>query len=87
MCISALTAAALAGGGSLVASKLLAPKTPKAAMTDPSVERAAAEAKATQSANSKLAERNRARKASSLLAVDTTTSSVPTLGGKTTLGQ
>ena len=51
------------------------------------VERAAAEAKATQAANSKLAERNRSRKASSLLAVDTATSNVPALGGKATLGQ
>jgi hypothetical protein len=57
------------------------------ALVDPSAERAAAEAKATQTANSKLAERNRSRRASSLLAVDTATSNVPALGGKATLGQ
>ena len=83
MCVTALLAA-----GGLAASKVLAPKAPKVApLVDPSVERAAAEAKATQAANSKLAERNRARKASSLLAVDTATSNVPALGGKATLGQ
>ena len=86
MCISALTAGLLAGGGALAASAL-APKPKKAAVVDPAVERAAAEAKATQATNSKLAERNRARKASSLMAVDTSTSAVPTLTGKTTLGQ
>lgn len=87
MCISALTMAALAGGGA-VAAKALAPKAPKVApLADPSAERAAAEAKATQAANSKLAERNRARKASSLLAVDAASSNVPALGGKATLGQ
>lgn len=82
MCITALLAA-----GGLAASKALAPKAPKMpAAVDPAVERAAAEARATQATNSKLAERNRSRKASAL-AVDTTTSAVPTLGGKTTLGQ
>lgn len=87
MCISALAMAALAGGGA-IAAKALAPKAPKMApMVDPGVERAAAEAKASQAANSKLAERNRSRKASSLLAVDSTTSNVPALGGKATLGQ
>jgi hypothetical protein len=84
MCVTALMAAA----GGLAASKILAPKAPKTSpMVDPAVERAAAEAKATQAANSKLAERNRSRKASSLLAVDTAGSNVPALGGKTTLGQ
>ena len=86
MCISGLAMAALAGGGA-IAAKALAPKAPKLApMVDPSVERAAAEAKATQAANSKLAERNRSRKASAL-AVDTASSNVPALGGKATRGQ
>lgn len=85
MCITPLMAALAVGGG--VAAKALAPKAPKMpAAVDPAVERAAAEARATQATNSKLAERNRARKASAL-AVDTATSNVPTLGGKTTLGQ
>ena len=86
MCVTAL----LAAGAGLGASKLLTakPKTAKTApLVDPSAERAAAEAKATQTANSKLAERNRSRRASSLLAVDTATSNVPALGGKATLGQ
>lgn len=86
MCITPLMAALAVGGG--VAAKALAPKAPKMpAAVDPAVERAAAEARATQATNSKLAERNRSRRASSLLAVDTATSNVPTLGGKTTLGQ
>lgn len=85
MCISAGMIAALAGGA--VAAKALAPKAPKGpAAVDPAVERAAAEARATQATNSKLAERNRSRRASAL-SVDTATSNVPTLGGKTTLGQ
>jgi len=78
--------AGLAAGGA-VAAKALAPKAPKVSTVDPAVERAAAEARATQATNSKLAERNRARRSSSLLAVDTSTSNIPTLGGKTTLGQ
>jgi hypothetical protein len=87
MCVITPTMAALAGGGAL-AAKALAPKAPKApAAVDPAVERAAAEARATQATNSKLAERNRSRKASSLLALDTASSNVPALGGKTTLGQ
>ena len=85
MCISAMTMLAVAGGA--VAATALAPKAPKGpAAVDPAVERAAAEAKATQATNSKLAERNRSRKASAL-SVDAATSAVPTLGGKTTLGQ
>lgn len=86
MCVTALMAAQIAGG--LGAAKSLLTKGPKTApLVDPGVERAAAEAKATQAANSKLAERNRSRRASSLMAVDTATSSVPALGGKATLGQ
>lgn len=83
MCLTAVLGSLAAAG----ATKLLTPKPKGAAAVDPATERAAAEAKATQAANSKLAERNRARKASSLLAVDTATSNVPALGGKTTLGQ
>lgn len=52
-------------------------------------ERAEAEAEALNKTNSKLAQRNRSRAASSLLAqgMDTTTSEVSALGGKTKLGQ
>jgi hypothetical protein len=86
MCVSALMAAQIAGGAA--AAKSLLTSTPKTSpMVDPATERAAAEARATQSANSKLAERNRSRRASSLTAVDTAGSNVPALGGKTTLGQ
>ena len=85
MCISA-TALLTSLGAGVAASKLLKPPKPPAAV-DPAAERAAAEARATQATNSKLAERNRARKASSLAAIDTAGSVVPTLGGKTTLGQ
>ncbi len=83
MCVTAL----LAAGAGLAGSKLLTAKPKTAPLVDPSAERAAAEAKATQTANSKLAERNRSRRASSLLAVDTASSNVPALGGKATLGQ
>lgn len=90
MCVTAL----LAGAAGLGASKLLT-KTPKLApLADPAAERAAAETAATQAANSKLAQKNRARAVSSLLAsggVNTATSSVPALGApvgtKATLGQ
>jgi len=86
MCVITPMMAALAGGG-VLAAKALAPKAPKQTATDPAVERAAAEARATQATNSKLAERNRSRRSSSLLALDTASSNVPALGGKTTLGQ
>lgn len=84
MCLTAVLGGLAAAG----AAKALTSK-PKAAtaVVDPATERAAAEAKATQATNSKLAERNRARKASSLLAVDTAGSNAPALGSKTTLGQ
>lgn len=62
------------------------------ALPDPAVERAKAETEAFQAANSRLAAKNRVRKASSLLAkpMDSTSSDVGSLGaapGKTTLGQ
>jgi hypothetical protein len=85
----AMVGAGLAAGAAV--SKLT--KTPKAPdLPDPRIERAKAETEAAQKTNSKLAQRNRARAASSLLAkpIDSTTSDVATLGaapGKTTLGQ
>lgn len=81
MCISVVASAL----GALGTVKSLTSK-PKTSSLDPAAERAAADARATQAANSKLAERNRSRKASAL-AVDTANSDVATLGGKTQLGQ
>lgn len=83
MCISAALVSAVAGG--LGAVKTLTSK-PKTSSFDPAAERAAADARATQAANAKLAERNRGRKASAL-SVDTASSDVAALGGKTQLGQ
>jgi len=90
MCVTAL----LAAGAGLGASKLLAAKPKTSPLVDPAAERAAAEASATQAANSKLAQKNRSRAVSSLLAaggVNTAGSNVAALGAppgtKTTLGQ
>jgi hypothetical protein len=80
--ISTLAAiATIAGGVAGVAGALKKPKTPD--MPDPAAERAKAETEALQKTNSKLAQRNRAREASSLLAkpLDSTTSDVGALGG------
>lgn len=81
------TIAMLAGAAGAVYSATQKPKTPD--MPDPATERAKAETEAAQKTNSKLAQRNRARQASSLLAkpMDSTTSEVSALGGKTKLGQ
>ena len=90
MCVSALAAAALAAGGTMAVTQLMKPKTPSMPTTDPAAEKAKLETDASQAANSKLAAKNRARAASSLLAkpLDSTTADVAALGGgKTTLGQ
>lgn len=81
MCISAVVSAI----GALGTVKSLTSK-PKSSSFDPEAERAAADARATQAANAKLAERNRSRRASAL-SVDTASSDVAALGGKTQLGQ
>jgi hypothetical protein len=74
--------------GGMFAAKALAPKAPKMPdMPDPKIERAKAEAEAAQKANSALAVRNRARKASSLLAKDASPDALGAGQGKTTLGQ
>jgi hypothetical protein len=59
------------------------------AAKDPAVEQAAADAKAAQNTNSALAAKNKARKASSLLAAGdpATNLATATTTGKTTLGQ
>lgn len=83
-----IAAAAAAAGGLAVSALAKKPKSPD--MPDPAAERAKAETEAAQRTNSKLAMRNKARAASSLLAkpMDSTTSDVGALGGgKTTLGQ
>lgn len=85
--MAAMAVTAAAGIATALKNK---PKMPD--MPDPRVERAKAETEAAQKSNSKLAARNRARAASSLLAkpIETTSSDVTTLGaapGKTTLGQ
>lgn len=92
MCVSALTAAALAAGGTAVASGVLSKKPSAPNLPDPAVERANAETDAAQKTNSALAAKNRSRAASSLLAkpLDSATSATAALGapaGKTTLGQ
>lgn len=80
----ALVAAGAAAGTAI--SALTKPKTPKAPETvDPAIERAKAETEAAQASNSKLAARNKARQASSLLAKDQ--DSIAAAGGKTLLGQ
>lgn len=91
MCISGIVGSLLGGLG---LNKLLRPKAPPAMAPapDPGVERAKAETEAAQVTNSKLAAKNRARQASSLLAkpLDSTTSEVSALGaspGKRSLGQ
>jgi len=83
MCISAAALGAIASGVGAVKSLTSKPKT---SSLDPVAERAAADARATQAANAKLADRNRSRKASAL-SVDTATSDVAALGGKSLLGQ
>lgn len=82
MCISAVVSAI----GALGTVKSLTSKPKSGPTIDPAAERAAADARATQTANAKLAERNRSRKQSAL-AVDTATSDVASLGGKSLLGQ
>lgn len=88
---TALIAAGAAAAGAVAISALTKkPKSPD--MPDPAVERAKAETEAAQRTNSKLAMRNKARAASSLLAkpIDSTSSDVGALGGgagKTSLGQ
>jgi hypothetical protein len=92
--MAALTSIAIAGlaaaGGMAVAGAMAKKPQAPAAGPDPVTERAKAETEAVQKTNSKLAQRNRARQASSLLAkpVDSASSDVTALGGgKTTLGQ
>jgi hypothetical protein len=83
---SIMIGAALIGGG-MVLAKSMAPKPKMPDMPDPKIERAKAEAEAAQKANSALAVRNRARKASSLLAKDAAPDALGAGQGKTTLGQ
>lgn len=92
--ITGTTLALAAGAGlatGVVVSKLSKqPKAPQ--LPDPKAERAKAEAEAAQRTNSRLAARNRARAASSLLAKSSDTAGAYSnaLGaapGKTTLGQ
>jgi hypothetical protein len=90
MCISAAMAAALAAGGTAVAASALSKKPSAPQMPDPAVERAKADTDSAQLTNSRLAQRNRSRAASSLMAkpLDSTTSDVAAMGGgKTLLGQ
>lgn len=97
MCITAGTALLLAGGAAagVAVSQAMAPKAPSApdptaAQNQVAQERAKVETDSLTRTNSKLAQRNRARAASSLLAkspLDSTTSDVGALGGgKATLG-
>lgn len=98
--VSAGMSAAAAGataavGYGLVGAALISKLSKKPGaqnLPDPATERAKAETEAAQRTNSKLAMRNKARAASSLLAkpIDSTSSDVSALGGgggKTTLGQ
>lgn len=93
--MTTIALAAAAAGTIYTVSQANKAKKAKGADTatpDPALERAKAETDAAQRANSKLAQRNRSRVASSLQAkpVDTTTSGTQTLGGaptgKSTLG-
>ena len=92
--MAALTTMALAGAavvGTAVAVNAMKPKTPgmtkDTTAEDIARERARAEAEAAQASSSKLAARNRARKASSLLARDGQQILLGQGAGKTTLGQ
>lgn len=91
MCISAATAA-LFGGGAL-AAKAIAPKGPSQgelqaqAKAQVTAEKTATDTAAAQAANSKLAQKNKAR-ASSLLATGAPAdAALVSAGGKTSLGQ
>lgn len=82
---------ALAAVAGTAASVSAAKKAKMPEIVDPRIERAKAEAEAAQKTSSALAQRNKARQASSLLAkpMDSATSAVPALGatpGKQTLG-
>lgn len=84
---SALIGAAASLGGAAIAAKAAKKNAPKEENTpDPGIERANAEAQAAQASNSALAAKNRARKASSLLARDDQMM-LANQGGKSLLGQ
>lgn len=95
--MAAFSTIAMVVGGALLAKQALAkPKIPDqpaapVAQADPAVEQAAHDTKAAQNTNAALAAKNKARKASSLLAAgdpanQSTTGSALSYG-KTTLGQ
>lgn len=89
---TAAAATALGGIGAGLAAKTLAPKAPTAAsQPDPGIERAAAEAKAAQSAASKVSMTRRAMRENSLLtgageSLGAPAAGSPTGAGRATLG-
>jgi len=96
--MAALSTIALVAGTALAAKQALSkpkmPDQPQQALdkaVDPAVEQAAADAKATANANAAAAAKNKARKASSLLAAgdpaNQATASSALSYGKATLGQ
>lgn len=86
--LASIAAAAASTYASLQAAKRKTPQMPEAvAGEDPAVSRAKAETEAAQAANSKLAAKNKARQASSLLAKDQAPDLAALGTGKTKLGQ
>lgn len=86
--VASIAAAAAGTYASLQAAKKKDPKLPETvAGEDPAVARAKAETEAAQAANSKLAAKNKARQASSLLAKDQAPDLAALGTGKTKLGQ
>ena len=85
---AAMYAGAAVAAGAAIKSMTKAPGVPKDTSADEiAKERARAEAEAAQASNSKLAMKNRARKASSLLARDGEQVMLGQGAGKTMLGQ
>lgn len=85
--VASIAAAAAGTYASLQAAKKKDPKLPETMTEDPAVARAKAETEAAQAANSKLAAKNKARQASSLLAKDQAPDLAALGTGKTKLGQ